>query len=116
MKFAAVVEGARELRERLDKLGLVGFCKTTGGKGLHVTVPLARGRKGDLDWPQAKAFAREVCRQMAADSPDRYLAQHGQGQARGPHLPGLFAQRPHLDGRRPPSRREPARARPYPCR
>jgi bifunctional non-homologous end joining protein LigD len=68
-----VVDGARELRERLDKLGLVGFCKTTGGKGLHVTVPLARPRKGELDWPQAKAFAREVCRQMAADSPDRYL-------------------------------------------
>ena len=71
--FDAVVEGARELRARLDKLGLVGFCKTTGGKGLHVTVPLARPRKGELDWPQAKAFAREVCRQMAADSPDSYL-------------------------------------------
>ncbi len=36
-------------------------------------MPLARPRKGDLDWPQAKAFAREVCRQMSADSPDRYL-------------------------------------------
>ena len=36
-------------------------------------MPPPAAGKGDLDWPQAKAFAREVCRQMAADSPDRYL-------------------------------------------
>ena len=70
--FTAVIEAARELRDRLEKLGLVGFCKTTGGKGLHVTVPLAKSRK-ELDWAQAKAFAREVCSRMAADSPERYL-------------------------------------------
>ncbi len=71
--FAQVIAAAREMRERLEDLGLTGFCKTTGGKGLHVTVPLVQSRKGELTWPQAKAFAQEVCRRMAADSPERYV-------------------------------------------
>jgi len=71
--FAWVIEAARELRDRLAKLGLTGFCKTTGGKGLHVTVPLAAERRSPPDWTLAKAFARELCAQMAADSPNRYL-------------------------------------------
>jgi bifunctional non-homologous end joining protein LigD len=71
--FDAVVAAAREVRERLQQLGLECFCKTTGGKGLHVVTPLARPRKGGPDWKQAKAFANEVCIRMAADSPQRYL-------------------------------------------
>jgi bifunctional non-homologous end joining protein LigD len=68
--FDQVIAGAREIRERLEALGLVGFCKTTGGKGLHVVTPLqAKG----LDWPAAKAFAMGVCKAMAADAPSRYL-------------------------------------------
>jgi bifunctional non-homologous end joining protein LigD len=68
--FEAVIEGAREIRDRLEELGLVSFCKTTGGKGLHVVTPLkAKG----IDWDVAKAFARDVCKAMAADAPDRYL-------------------------------------------
>jgi bifunctional non-homologous end joining protein LigD len=68
--FERVIEGAREIRDRLEELGLVGFCKTTGGKGLHVVTPLAAE---GLDWDIAKAFARDVCKAMAADAPDRYL-------------------------------------------
>jgi bifunctional non-homologous end joining protein LigD len=68
--FELVIEGAREIRDRLERLGLVSFCKTTGGKGLHVVTPLqAKG----IDWSIAKAFARDVCKSMVADAPGRYL-------------------------------------------
>jgi bifunctional non-homologous end joining protein LigD len=70
--FDAVIETALELRERLETLGLICFCKTTGGKGLHVVTPLRAERKA-LDWPTAKGFAQAVCVAMAADSPRRYL-------------------------------------------
>jgi bifunctional non-homologous end joining protein LigD len=71
--FARVIEAALELRERLEKLGLVTFCKTTGGKGLHVVTELTQARSHKIDWPTAKAFAQTVCTQMAEDSPERYL-------------------------------------------
>jgi bifunctional non-homologous end joining protein LigD len=73
LDFNAVIECARELRDRLDTFGLISFCKTTGGKGLHVVSPITHPKKGKLDWPLAKTFAHEVVTQMAADSPTRYL-------------------------------------------
>ncbi|PVM90432.1 DNA ligase D [Caulobacter radicis] len=69
LTFDDVIVAAREMRDRLEELGLVSFCKTTGGKGLHVVTPLS----DKVPWDQAKAFAREVCARMAADEPDRYL-------------------------------------------
>lgn len=72
VKFMAVVEAALEIRERLKKLGLESFCKTTGGKGLHVVTPLKSGTHA-VRWPAAKDFAHRICAQMAADSPTKYL-------------------------------------------
>ena len=71
--FDRAVAAAIELRDRLEKLGLVAFCKTTGGKGLHVVTPFTLSRTTKLGWPEAKAMAREICERMASDSPDRYL-------------------------------------------
>ncbi len=81
--FEAVIKAALEMRERLAAVGLVSFCKTTGGKGLHVVTPLSLEKQADLDWPVAKAFAREVCRQMAEDAPDRYLLTMSKSQRTG---------------------------------
>jgi bifunctional non-homologous end joining protein LigD len=69
--FDAVIEAAKVVKDRLEALGLVSFCKTTGGKGLHVVTPLTRDPK--LDWPVAKALARDVCARLAADEPNRFL-------------------------------------------
>ena len=71
--FAIVVAAANEMRDALDELGLVSFCKTTGGKGLHVVVPLVSAKRKHLTWAEAKGFAHEVCRRLAKDHPDRYL-------------------------------------------
>lgn len=73
VKFDAVIAAAKEMRGRLGALGLESFCKTTGGKGLHVVTPFKPSRSGVLTWALAKSFALEVCKQMAADSPEHYL-------------------------------------------
>ncbi len=82
--FSAVVAAAQELHTRLKHLGLVAFCKTTGGKGLHVVTPLKVARSSRIGWDEAKAFARAVCTAMANDDPDRYLInmakKHRQGR------------------------------------
>jgi bifunctional non-homologous end joining protein LigD len=72
LSFAAVIAAALEIRERLKATGLDSFCKTTGGKGLHVVTPLRAG-KAAVPWPVAKNFAHIICAQMVQDSPAKYL-------------------------------------------
>jgi len=71
--FADVIEAAKDMRQHLTDVGLESFCKTTGGKGLHVVTPLAYGAKDKVSWKEAKAFAQGVCQWMANEDPERYL-------------------------------------------
>jgi bifunctional non-homologous end joining protein LigD len=65
----AVVEAALHMRDTLAALELTSFVKTTGGKGLHVVVPVARQH----DWETHRAFAKGVADSLAKAHPGRYL-------------------------------------------
>ena len=71
--FTEVIEAAKDMRQRLSAVGLESFCKTTGGKGLHVVTPLLSGAKDKVTWKEAKAFALGLCQWMAEEEPERYL-------------------------------------------
>ena len=64
-------------------MGLESFCKTTGGKGLHVVTPLLSGAKDQVNWKEAKAFAQGVCQWMANDDPERYLLNMSKKKRKG---------------------------------
>jgi len=70
VEWTDVVTAAFEVKDRLAKVGLSSFVKTTGGKGLHVHVPL----KPHADWAAAQEFARALAQAMSKDSPRKYLA------------------------------------------
>ena len=65
-----LVAAAKDVRARVRKHGLESFPRLSGGKGMHVVVPI---RRGPL-WDEAKAFCERIADEMAADEPDRYLA------------------------------------------
>jgi bifunctional non-homologous end joining protein LigD len=70
VKWGQVIDAARDLRTRLTQMKLQCFVRTSGGKGLHVVVPL----KPATDWDRARAFARALAEGAAGDCPRRYLA------------------------------------------
>lgn len=79
LPWERVVEAARELRDLLDGLSLESFLKTTGGKGLHVMVPLLR-RHG---WDEVKNFSRAVAEDLVRRRPDRYVATAAKEKRKG---------------------------------
>ncbi|MFP6558852.1 non-homologous end-joining DNA ligase [Paraburkholderia sp. B3] len=68
-----MIEAAEMTRALLRDLGIESFCKTSGGKGLHVVVPLVP----QADWEDAKAFARAVAHHLAATAPTQITATMG---------------------------------------
>ena len=77
--FDAVKLAAKNLRQRLQSKGLEGFLKCTGGKGLHVTVPLAEKDK----WEDVKAFGAALAEEMVREVPVAYVATMSKAKRTG---------------------------------
>jgi bifunctional non-homologous end joining protein LigD len=81
--WSAVIEAALEIRDRLRELGLASFVKTSGGKGLHIMVPLAAAPAAAAGWKEMKSFAQQFAEAMAKRRPDRYVATMAKRARRG---------------------------------
>ena len=74
-----LVAAAKDVRGRVEKHGLESFPRLSGGKGVHVVVPIRRGP----DWNEAKAFCETIADEMAAEDPSRYLAHASKAEREG---------------------------------
>jgi DNA ligase D len=79
LPWREVVSAAHHVADALRELGLVPFLKTTGGKGLHVVVPIAR-RHG---WPEVRRFCEAFAKQQAQQAPKRFTANMAKRERRG---------------------------------
>ena len=79
LDFARVKAAAIDVRARLEDAGLRSFLKVTGGKGLHVVVPLSRRQ----DWVEVKTFGRALAEAMEADAPESYVASMSKAKRKG---------------------------------
>ncbi|MBV8093786.1 MAG: DNA ligase D [Acetobacteraceae bacterium] len=77
--FPEVIRAAYEVRERLKAVGLESFCRTTGGKGLHIVAPVRRAP----DWDTSRAWCRRFAEAMVAESPDRYVSRLAKVERQG---------------------------------
>lgn len=73
LPWQAMIEATHLVMAVLDELSLQYFLKTSGGKGIHIIIPLAR----HLDWDTTKAFARAISQFMASQLPKRFTAKMG---------------------------------------
>ena len=104
--FAHVKAAALHLRDLLEAVRLKSFPLLTGGKGIHVVVPL-RPHHG---WDVIKAFAGALAQRAGRRAARPLRRGHDQGQAQRPHLHRLLPQRQIGDRRSPPTRPAPAPA------
>ncbi len=79
VEWPSVIEGAQLLRTLLDELNLASFVKTTGGKGLHIAVPLQRVHT----WDEVKTFSKALADHLARMIPDRFLANMSKRKRKG---------------------------------
>ena len=79
VSWREVMAAAQATRERLEDLGLEAYLKTSGGKGLHVVVPLTRRH----DWDEVKEFSRALAESMAADDPNLFIAKAAKKERNG---------------------------------
>jgi len=79
LEFKAITIAACEIRDRLQEMGLESFPMVSGGKGIHVIVPL----KPEAEWPEVKNFCKSFAQQMADDAPDRYTAKLSKTRRKG---------------------------------
>jgi len=79
LDWEKVALGAFDLRRRLNDLGLTSFLKTTGGKGLHVVVPVERR----LGWDEFKQFTQHLVEQLEHDEPDRFTTNMAKKARKG---------------------------------
>ena len=79
VEWKRVIAAARDIRARLGELGLESFVRTSGGKGLHVVVPLAPA----APWGNARDFSAAFAETMSARSPDAYVARAGEKNRSG---------------------------------
>jgi bifunctional non-homologous end joining protein LigD len=77
--FSDVVNAAIDVRDQLQCLGLESFCRTTGGKGLHVVVPLEPA----APWDEVKPFCRAFAETLSQQQPNRYLSTVNKADRRG---------------------------------
>lgn len=68
LDFEDVISAAREIHDALKSVGLTSFCKTTGGKGLHVVVPF----EPQLGWDEIKTFSKSIAAAFAKSEPRRF--------------------------------------------
>ena len=79
LEWDRVVEGALAMRAFLEDLGLQTFLKTTGGKGLHVVLPIVRKD----NWDEVKAFTKAVSEKMVAAEPQKYTSKLPKASRKG---------------------------------